>query len=983
MTDFRISNQANPSSGGPTVSYNGAFDILANLGAGNETMIVSLRPDQLDKDLTMRFMSDQQVGRTKDGDFFMIGYGASFFSIENQVLRFSNMSNGNIGLFVYDSTKYIDPTYANINTNYSSSNPLLPFLYYSFPKLNIAGRPGRINIDLYPMLKLMMQEYFYQSYFQYLASVTGFTVLAGTAKINSRASFDDFKAMMLLTATGVNSFPKNSIFSFNVMFKTLNILFSGDIDSMGKVWDGSTFTIQLIQLPSTPMSQRKADLRVGYFGVLQTIKNQTRQELTHEYILKLNLSTTEKFKVYIDPSIQSDYYQTCQEVIDDYNSVFNGCGYTDPLELVTSDMNTWPSDYDKHDIRFSGITAVDDENPFTGIGQVTADFRSGEILQFWAGINMGAVQLSASEADITDFFSVTMSKTHGGRALCAMANPMAYIVFPLPPPSDPAMQARFKYVICHELGHCVGLRHNFGGSYENNSSIMDYPSLYDLNGPETEITFSPMTTLGVYDAYALTYGYQVLPAGDPTVYLDNMANGYAYNAPPGPPANPLFVTDEDYIAGNDPRGSQHDPAGTDVDRARKLYRINELIRQAFLTAFENGYMSLDAYSVYWLNNWVLTITRVYPTLTQYFGASEPTQDKAVFLYVDPAIQFTAMDSFLSLTDDAHFMITVGNEQFYLRSYNRIFNTVFPLSLQSGGNLDIQSRRANIGSVRADEYVKVFFRNVFSLQTIRRMANTSEYGPANFLDYLFRLMMSPGSGDVGMLPIDLGGPIVPLRELFEWGYIDFNPTYMENMGLFPELNAIFLGSLITDSQLGFIVDTATASLPLRQRREAALTAIYGSYVSGQLTPYGNTIVADDIIFFTSQLFSFYQSDQFAAATSAVPLGIETIGHISACLNTCSLILGNLVNGMLTPAIAQEPSLVNRMSQRQQHSQTLVTPQQLASSFVSRQIDVSGYSGLTTNQAAEQFRADLKTAFKLNLRGLEPYTPPTLPTIIRRY
>ena len=148
--------------------------------------------------------------------------------------------------------------------------------------------------------------------------------------------------------------------------------------------------------------------------------------------------------------------------------------------------------------------------------------------------------------------------------------------------------------VIHEVGHTLGLRHNFIAPEDGHSSVMAYEELLDTRdsenpkfggclalkpGNKTSATCGLTVVLvlpGRYDIYAIKYGYTILPNEHPGRRhpgLQLLANGQ--ELPPArfglaqdemmlelirEPQNPLYATDED-LHGPDPRVQTHLSSG--------------------------------------------------------------------------------------------------------------------------------------------------------------------------------------------------------------------------------------------------------------------------------------------------------------------------------------------------------------------------------------------------------------------------------------
>jgi len=75
--------------------------------------------------------------------------------------------------------------------------------------------------------------------------------------------------------------------------------------------------------------------------------------------------------------------------------------------------------------------------------------------------------------------------------------------------------ARLRQLSAHEVGHTLGLSHNYAASVNNRASVMDYPHpmvKLDANG-KIDLSDAYDVNIGEWDKVAITYGYQDFPEG--------------------------------------------------------------------------------------------------------------------------------------------------------------------------------------------------------------------------------------------------------------------------------------------------------------------------------------------------------------------------------------------------------------------------------------------------------------------------------------
>eukprot|EP00434_Breviolum_minutum_P029676 symbB.v1.2.026234.t1/scaffold2605.1/size75065/5 len=125
---------------------------------------------------------------------------------------------------------------------------------------------------------------------------------------------------------------------------------------------------------------------------------------------------------------------------------------------------------------------------------------------------------------------------------------------------DPDVLKCLLETTVHEVGHTLGLRHNFIAAEDGRSSVMDYPDDLDTTNPDAPVFGGHfLGSPGRYDHYAISYGYTFLEGeirGKRHPKLDFLANGQSPSEEQMlEPRNPLFASDDD-VGGLDPRVQQ-------------------------------------------------------------------------------------------------------------------------------------------------------------------------------------------------------------------------------------------------------------------------------------------------------------------------------------------------------------------------------------------------------------------------------------------
>jgi len=276
----------------------------------------------------------------------------------------------------------------------------------------------------------------------------------------------------------------------------------------------------MLLLPKTPMKARLRDVRVGYFGQSQTDYGTDAQkaEVT-SYIHRWKLEPKDEaaytrgelvepkkqIVFYIDPATPKKWVPYLIAGINDWNKAFEAAGFKNAIIGKEAPASKEDPDFSTEDARYSVVRyfASDVQNAY---GPHVSDPRTGEILESHLGWYHEVMQL------LREWYFVQT----------AAANPDARKAkF-----TDEQMGELVRFVSSHEIGHTLGLPHNFGSSYAypvdslrsktftdkhgTAPSIMDYARFNYVAQPGDGVThFYPQ--IGEYDLWAIKWGYSWFP----------------------------------------------------------------------------------------------------------------------------------------------------------------------------------------------------------------------------------------------------------------------------------------------------------------------------------------------------------------------------------------------------------------------------------------------------------------------------------------
>ena len=337
------------------------------------------------------------------------------------------------------------------------------------------------------------------------------------------------KMLSLTNQLGDRSYIKEvRAFPLNVEIRTVKTFMktpSPQMVAMGAPSAGTPVTYELnssvVLLPKDPMKPRHFDPRVGYFatGYVDFDANpQGVKEISMitRWRLEPKTEDIEKYKrgelvepkkqivFYIDPATPKKWVPYLMQGVNDWQVAFEKAGFKNAIVAKEAPKNAeWSIDDASH----SAIVYKPSDIP-NASGPHVHDPRSGEILETHINWYHNVMQL------VRDWYIIQAA------AIDPKARKMKF--------DDELMGQLIRFVSSHEVGHTLGLRHNFGSSatvpveklrdkkwLEENGhtpSIMDYARFNYVAQPEDNISEKGIfPRIGDYDKWAIEWGYKWMP----------------------------------------------------------------------------------------------------------------------------------------------------------------------------------------------------------------------------------------------------------------------------------------------------------------------------------------------------------------------------------------------------------------------------------------------------------------------------------------
>ena len=372
---------------------------------------------------------------------------------------------------------------------------------------------------------------------KYLVDATSFFMrdahgVQGRLSARKQGSYSLDKSRSAISLERTKAFPKNVEFDVMLTFKgspkSFNIRSVTPTASLITVNQHHSF----IELPDGSYKPRKFDPRSGsnamsYLDYATPVNESITKRFIYRHRLEKKNPEASKSEAvepiiyYLDRGTPEPVRSALLDGARWWNQAYEAIGYTNAFQV-----KMLPEGADLLDVRYNVIQWVHRSTRGWSYGSSVSDPRTGEIIK--GHVSLGslrirqdfliaqALQAPYANDDTSDEFALEMAL------------------------------ARIRQLSAHEVGHTIGLAHNFAASTKGRSSVMDYPHpTLSLKDKKVDFTNAYDTKIGDWDKVAIAYSYGEY-AGDEDASLNKLLDDAFKNGA-------RFITDQDAR----PQGSAH------------------------------------------------------------------------------------------------------------------------------------------------------------------------------------------------------------------------------------------------------------------------------------------------------------------------------------------------------------------------------------------------------------------------------------------
>lgn len=292
-----------------------------------------------------------------------------------------------------------------------------------------------------------------------------------------------------------------------------------------------------VELPPPGYQPREHDPRVGLLYVdFHDYASPIHEPIRKRWIVRHRLEkqdptaaisdAVEPIVYYLDPGTPEPIRSALLDGARWWQEAFEAAGFRNAFRV-----EMLPPDADPMDVRYNLISWVHRSTRGWSYGSSVVDPRTGEIIK--GNVSLGSLRVRQDillATGLIPLYDQSVPMSHGDylASLDATSSPIEMAL------------ARLRQLSAHEVGHTIGLAHNFAASTYGRASVMDYPApLVHIRNGRLDLSEAYDAGVGAYDRHAIRWGYAQFPPGA------NEKERLEQIIREGVAAGMLYISDED------------------------------------------------------------------------------------------------------------------------------------------------------------------------------------------------------------------------------------------------------------------------------------------------------------------------------------------------------------------------------------------------------------------------------------------------------